>query len=328
MTHFRDGEPFTFPYGGRPDPHVRAIGWLVSSERFTKGPAPDGFLEQLIWLCCWPSNLTRGLHRCPFCPREEAALRVGGSWVRAPFGDYVTGHGEAHIAGPDGVRFASPDMIAHYVQIHEYLPPADFVQAVLRTPAGRIPISASSGTWLALEHDRWIVGGGATEPNDIGDPLTALLPLLERDPTTVLRLDGKAIREAEPDSRLVVQCNLLGTKGQPPRAYVAHPNLGNVAQRIEVLVRHKQGALAALWVPIDHVDRFRLKTLPVEHPRFHDRRIVDYPTRQDAQRIADWLQASADSALARPRYRHVHDRNPQDEQAPGVHQGSALEAVR
>jgi hypothetical protein len=35
----------------------------------------------------------------------------------------------------DGVLFVAPEMVAHYVEKHEYLPPPEFIQAVLMTPA-------------------------------------------------------------------------------------------------------------------------------------------------------------------------------------------------
>lgn len=368
MTYLRDGDPFTFPYGGKPQPNVRAVGWLTKSESFTRGDVSDAFLDRAIWICRWPVNLTRGLHRCPFCPREEAALGIGGAWVRAPFGDFVTGHGEIRVTGIEDTTYAAPDMLVHYIQTHGYRPPDEFIAAVLAMPADRVPLSESSGTWLALDHGQWVIGGRQSEPHPIAEAMVGVLPLLERDPSDVLPamkhlhgpdfpmldlltvalntgsgywqghavkwlaaidlsptgaiasaargalqrkqaqqrdrqqlqrwLEGKPIRDATPASRVVLQCNLLGTRGQAPRAYVGHPNLGNVAERIEVLVRHKRGAWAAFWVPIEQLGDFRVKTLPPEHPRFHDRRILDYPTRDDAQHVVELLQAAHDRRSA------------------------------
>lgn len=31
----------------------------------------------------------------------------------------------------DGVAYAAPELIAHYVEAHDYQPPADFTEAVL-----------------------------------------------------------------------------------------------------------------------------------------------------------------------------------------------------
>jgi hypothetical protein len=35
----------------------------------------------------------------------------------------------------DGVAYAAPELIAHYVEAHDYQPPADFVDVVLSSDA-------------------------------------------------------------------------------------------------------------------------------------------------------------------------------------------------
>ncbi|MGE7389935.1 hypothetical protein ACQKM2_31090 [Streptomyces sp. NPDC004126] len=65
---------------------------------------------------------TRGFHSCPFC-----ASRVFGSRVSHP-----QGSAEIWVMGGD-VAYAAPELIAHYVEAHNYLPPNAFIQAVLAT---------------------------------------------------------------------------------------------------------------------------------------------------------------------------------------------------
>ena len=43
------------------------------------------------------------------------------------------GNGEIRVTGEDGTVYAAPTMIAHYVAEHHYLPPQEFVDAVLRS---------------------------------------------------------------------------------------------------------------------------------------------------------------------------------------------------
>ncbi|MEJ7786715.1 MAG: hypothetical protein WKF96_18085 [Solirubrobacteraceae bacterium] len=44
-------------------------------------------------------------------------------------------NGEIRVTGEDGTVYAAPTMIAHYVAEHDYLPPQEFVDALL--PARR-----------------------------------------------------------------------------------------------------------------------------------------------------------------------------------------------
>ncbi|MCX4824617.1 hypothetical protein OG883_33135 [Streptomyces sp. NBC_01142] len=63
---------------------------------------------------------TRGYHFCPWCPARRVGARVDGP----------RGSAEIRVEG-NGVAYAAPELIAHYVEVHDYLPPADFVEAVL-----------------------------------------------------------------------------------------------------------------------------------------------------------------------------------------------------
>jgi hypothetical protein len=359
MVYIADGAAFTNPYGGRREPNCLAIGWLAAGERFPRGDPPEGFLDRLTMLCRMPINLTRGLHRCPFCPAADAAYRTGGAWVRTPAGDFVTGHGEIRATAADGRRYAAPEMIAHYVQSHTYLPADDFIATVLATD--RVPINDSGTLSLGVHEGYWVLLENDARVPISGD-LTRLVPILAHAPASTLaavaELDGPefpaidllaaALRSsnghshalavrwlvalnppargplaraakralkaqltpppiqeqldswlqerlseaAEPKSRVVVQCNLLRSAGQPPRAYVANPNWGNVAEHIEILVRQRSGALSLLWVPIADAGAFRAKTIPPQHPLFHDDRILDYHDRPAAEEGARRLQAA------------------------------------
>jgi hypothetical protein len=99
-----------------------AVGWLHPDHDFSRGETPPEFLAKLKRLVATRSDSIKalhwgakgGFHSCEFC-------------------------GGAHASGTFGVPhgadlFYVPEMIAHYVEEHEYQPPADFVAAVLACP--------------------------------------------------------------------------------------------------------------------------------------------------------------------------------------------------
>ncbi len=99
-----------------------AIGWLDHKKPFPTGDAPKAFLQQLRLRVEKPIFLTRGFHRCPWCPEadENPELR---------------GNGEICIQGSDHRWYCAPQLVAHYVEHHHYLPPESFIQAVLEPNA-------------------------------------------------------------------------------------------------------------------------------------------------------------------------------------------------
>jgi hypothetical protein len=102
--------------------HVRAIGWLSDTHPFPTGDTPPVFLARLKEFCQrWGDGLEplawgifMGSHRCELCHGCTADGNIG-----VPAGD---------------VLFAAPEMVAHYVEVHRYVPPVEFVAAVLSAP--------------------------------------------------------------------------------------------------------------------------------------------------------------------------------------------------
>lgn len=96
-----------------------AVGWLRGGMAFETGAAPASFLAKLLPFC-QPGHtvcLTPAARSCPLCrqlipPYGQAEIRV---------------IGELDI-------YAAPDLIYHYVSAHDYLPPPEFVEAVLNGP--------------------------------------------------------------------------------------------------------------------------------------------------------------------------------------------------
>jgi hypothetical protein len=107
--------------------HIRAIGWLSDKQPFLVGDTPSEFLARLKEFCRrWSDGLPSlawgmflGPHQCELC----RGCRAGGN-IGVPSGD---------------VLFAAPEMVAHYVEVHRYAPPAEFVAAVLSAPLPGTP---------------------------------------------------------------------------------------------------------------------------------------------------------------------------------------------
>lgn len=126
MTYFADGSPYTY----RPefeDGSVN-IGWLDESIAYPKGDVPLNAVERLIDLCRDSINRTRGWHVCNLCP--PAGPIPSPTMTSSSSGDFPVGFGEIRVEGGDGVRYAAPDMIAHYIIEHHYRPPSEFLEAL------------------------------------------------------------------------------------------------------------------------------------------------------------------------------------------------------
>jgi hypothetical protein len=105
------------------------VGWLESGHNFPVGDPPGGFLDALAELCA--GNLqapTRGWHECDLCDDEDlespCTVDIGGNQVKL-------GSAEVRVISEDGKILSAPNLVLHYVDRHRYLPPAEFVEAVL-----------------------------------------------------------------------------------------------------------------------------------------------------------------------------------------------------
>jgi hypothetical protein len=128
--HFEDLE--LLRYGNGPlnseSWHVplRAIGWLEGSHPYTRGPTPIGLVEQLGALVDSAEHVFRqyhfrGLHDCAICESGHPGAQLARS------------HINLLIPGKRTV-FACPAGIVHYLAVHSYLPPPEFIEAIQECP--------------------------------------------------------------------------------------------------------------------------------------------------------------------------------------------------
>ena len=120
MSYFQDMTPHTYTRTGLSN--TSNIGWLDAAFPFNQGDVPPEFLRILQRLCDKPLLLHRGFHLCQFCPEGPCTKDIT-----------RRGNGQIQVRGEGGIVFVAPTMIHHYVSVHHYLPPAEFIAAVLRT---------------------------------------------------------------------------------------------------------------------------------------------------------------------------------------------------
>jgi hypothetical protein len=134
MTYFKDLTHFEYfgsihPYS---DNYLN-IGWLAKNYVFPTGSVSDKFLLNLEQLCKEPAQpRTLGLHYCELCPTPLQIRQSGGVFSeeqeRKLGGKYGTG--EIHVNGENGLIYAAPVLIYHYIKEHQYQPPMEFIKAV------------------------------------------------------------------------------------------------------------------------------------------------------------------------------------------------------
>lgn len=132
MTYYEDETPYR--YMSEFVDRALNIGWLDKSVPYQTGEVPGIFAEKLTELARHPINLTRGWHYCNLCHRPSQSEFPQPVTVHSSEGDFQVGHGEIRVNGKNGIRYAAPDMIIHYVLDHGYRPPAEFIDAVLSQP--------------------------------------------------------------------------------------------------------------------------------------------------------------------------------------------------
>lgn len=132
---FADLTPYEYGYE-MPRAGVLNVGWLARGHEFAVGAVPEGLVGALRRLIKSPENLYRGYHRCEFCPEPPLVVGSNGLRLRGPPGE-TEGNGEIRVAGPNGLVYVAPVLVAHYVEAHNYRPPQEFISAVMSANGSR-----------------------------------------------------------------------------------------------------------------------------------------------------------------------------------------------
>lgn len=145
MAWYADLEPCDYWYFGS---HLRlevtSVGWLEGDQPFTQGPVAPEVTERLNGYAhkSWQPGYFLGFHECSLPATETQAINencatTNGSPQATPEQEGTCGKtGLLNIFIPyQGVIYAAPELIHHYITEHGYAPPAIFCEAVLNAPA-------------------------------------------------------------------------------------------------------------------------------------------------------------------------------------------------
>ena len=124
MAHFPDLSSYS--YGHRPQPGVVHVGWLDDKHNYPKGRVAGHVIKKLKQLATRPTELYRGFHICELCSHPKGILaEQDWEWAKSR-----SSNGEIRVT-LGMTTYAAPVLIVHYIQEHGYLPPVEFLRAVV-----------------------------------------------------------------------------------------------------------------------------------------------------------------------------------------------------
>lgn len=93
-----------------------AVGFLENGRSYTKGKTSLEIVQKIYEFNKTPGMYHRfcGYHECDFC--DFVSIELGATTILLAYRDKV---------------YAFPMLITHYIESHSYLPPAEFIEAVL-----------------------------------------------------------------------------------------------------------------------------------------------------------------------------------------------------
>jgi hypothetical protein len=131
LVHVTDLDVFRY-HGGPFEPQnwavpLRAVGWLEHPQPFTTGKVTSTAIPKLKAMVeqtrsAYSQYNFRGTKSCSFC-LVAGLPDPGPIWSQ-----------ENVFVPSAGVVFVAPGGIVHYIEAHSYLPPHEFVEAVLQCP--------------------------------------------------------------------------------------------------------------------------------------------------------------------------------------------------
>jgi hypothetical protein len=124
MAYFKDLSEYA--YFRRDLTGAKNIGWLEKGYEFKTAGTSEETLD-LLWEHCGVAvKQTRGFHQCDLCAAPHP------HWVHASrHGINLTlGSSEIRVFSHDGRVYAAPNLIYHYVHIHHYKPPDEFLSGL------------------------------------------------------------------------------------------------------------------------------------------------------------------------------------------------------
>lgn len=139
--YFEDLSPYTYGRPAAKAAWIVNVGWLDPDHEYARGDVDREAILKLAELCRIRVNQTRGIHPCEFCHREQ---RYREHCVRFGYEAIWLGGAELRLGPAGGTVYAAPNLIYHYVVHHDYRPPGEFVEALLRWDTAETPFEATN----------------------------------------------------------------------------------------------------------------------------------------------------------------------------------------
>jgi hypothetical protein len=130
MSYFEDLSIYTYYNLNGINKKILNVGWLDHSFEYDKGNVSDEFLDKLVDFIKVNLFVMRGFHVCNLC------LKPLNNVLEVKHNNKVMGLGfaEIRVFGEDEKIYAAPNLIYHYITSHNYLPPTEFIKAVINKP--------------------------------------------------------------------------------------------------------------------------------------------------------------------------------------------------
>jgi len=128
MAFFLDLADYTYANSAFGCPGTKTVGWLAQGHDFPTMVPKEEDLDLLWQYCSISVALMRGGHDCEFCPPGTARQAERSGEKR------LLGVAEIRVFSRDGEVYAAPTLIYHYVAVHHYKPPNEFLQALREGP--------------------------------------------------------------------------------------------------------------------------------------------------------------------------------------------------
>ena len=124
MTYYKDLSICTYFDDYFKIKNLKAVGWLSKGHPYSKGEVPVRiFLKiQALLEDAWqPSGGFEGWHECELCeePQNESIKNL-----------FIPG---------ENLIYVSPEGILHYIELHSYKPPEEYMSAVKNCPRMNSP---------------------------------------------------------------------------------------------------------------------------------------------------------------------------------------------
>jgi hypothetical protein len=140
MTYYEDLKSYQYWSTGEIS-DILNIGWLGREQKFTTGIVPKSFVDKLEKILASNSstksqvivNRMRGFFDCEICNARSDELKTQDAKHKI-----VLGNAELLIPHylKNGYYFSAPTLIHHYIIVHSYLPPKEFIDSILALDLG------------------------------------------------------------------------------------------------------------------------------------------------------------------------------------------------